>query len=301
MKTVFFGATSALLIFSFSSCSNNSMKHDATGVFEATEVTLSAKTQGEIVSLVCEEGDEVTAGQSLGLIDTTMLSLQKKALLANMSATDARRLDVSSQVASLKQQKANIEQEMARFTRLLQKGAASQKQVDDLNHQIAVVQKQITALNDQVSSTNRSIGNQSSAIEAQVEQIQKQLHDCSVSSPIEGVILNKYAEQGEYAAPGKALLKIGDLKRIRLRAYVTAPQLTNLKLGQKVKVFADLGEKEQKEYEGTLTWISDKAEFTPKTIQTRDERANLVYAVKISVENDGTIKCGMYGNVDFGQ
>jgi len=275
------------------------MKYDATGVFEATEVTLSARGQGEIVSLVCEEGDDVSASQSLGQIDTVMLSLQKKALLANVSATEARRLDVSAQVASLRQQLSNLEQEKARFGRLLQKGAASQKQVDDIDHQLAVVKTQLKALNDQVSSSNRSLGSQSSALSAQVEQLQKQIHDCAITSPISGVILQKYAEQGEYAAPGKPLLKIGDLHNIRLRAYVTAPQLTELKLGQQVKVYADLGEDDQREYTGTLTWISDKAEFTPKTIQTRDERANLVYAVKISVENDGFIKLGMYGNVSF--
>ena len=275
-------------------CNKSDYEYDATGLFESTEVVISAKGQGEIVSLICEEGDEVSAGLALGVIDTTMLSLQKRSLLANQSATITRRLNVSSQVASLNQQKANLILEKERFGKLLQKGAATQKQVDELSYQISVIDKQIAALTEQVSSSNKSIGEQGSALESQVLIIQKQIDDCVIKSPISGTILNKYAEQGEFTAPGKPLLKVADIKNLILRAYITAEQYNQIKIGQKVTVTVD---GQETPYEGAVTWISSKAEFTPKTIQTKDERQNLVYAIKIGVKNDGVIKIGMYGDV----
>ncbi|MCF0179829.1 MAG: HlyD family efflux transporter periplasmic adaptor subunit [Bacteroidales bacterium] len=275
-------------------CNKSDYEYDATGIFESTEVVISAKGQGEIVSLICEEGDEVSAGLALGVIDTTMLSLQKRSLLANQSATITRRLNVSSQVASLNQQKANLILEKERFGKLLQKGAATQKQVDELSYQISVIDKQIAALTEQVSSSNKSIGEQGSALESQVLIIQKQIDDCVIKSPISGTILNKYAEQGEFTAPGKPLLKVADIKNLILRAYITAEQYNQIKIGQKVTVTVD---GQETPYEGAVTWISSKAEFTPKTIQTKDERQNLVYAIKIGVKNDGVIKIGMYGDV----
>lgn len=292
------GTTLAIALVS---CGNKKEAYDATGIFEATEVTISAKSQGEILLLDCEEGDVVNANSCLGVIDTTTLLLQKKSILANVSATDAGQLDLSAQSAALEQQKSNAQQELKRFERLLSKGAATQKQVDDIRYQITTIDKQIEALNNSIGTANLAIQKRCAAQLVQVQQVQKQMSDCHIVSPIEGVILNKYVEQGEYAVPGKPVVKVADLSRMRLRAYVTQPQLTQLRLGQQVKVYADWGEDEQKEFEGVLTWISDKAEFTPKTIQTRDERTNLVYAVKISVNNDGTIKRGMYGNVSFSE
>ena len=286
-----------ILLFGLSlltACNKSDYEYDATGIFEATEVMISAKGQGEIVSLVCEEGDEVSAGTALGIIDTTMLSLQKKALLANHSATVTRRLNVSSQVASLNQQKANMMLEKERFGKLLQKGAATQKQVDELSYQISVIDKQIAALTEQVSSSNKSFGEQGSALESQVLIIQKQIDDCVIKSPISGTILNKYVEQGEFTAPGKPLLKVADIQNMILRAYITADQYNQIKIGQKVSVSVD---GQETPYEGAVTWISSKAEFTPKTIQTKDERQNLVYAIKIGAKNDGVIKIGMYGDV----
>ena len=286
-----------ILLFGLSlltACNKSDYEYDATGIFEATEVMISAKGQGEIVSLVCEEGDEVSAGTALGIIDTTMLSLQKKALLANQSATVTRRLNVSSQVASLNQQKANMMLEKERFGKLLQKGAATQKQVDELSYQISVIDKQIAALTEQVSSSNKSFGEQGSALESQVLIIKKQIDDCVIKSPISGTILNKYVEQGEFTAPGKPLLKVADIQNMILRAYITADQYNQIKIGQKVSVSVD---GQETPYEGAVTWISSKAEFTPKTIQTKDERQNLVYAIKIGVKNDGVIKIGMYGDV----
>lgn len=299
MKNISFISITIAIASGLFSCSNRNSMYDATGIFEATEVVVSAKTQGEIVALACEEGDEINANISVGCIDTTMLSLQKRALLANQNATTTRQLDVSAQIASLKQQRSNFFLEKERFERLLKKGACSQKTVDDIDYQLQVIDKQILALEDQVKSNNRSLSSQGSALEAQVLQIQKQLDDCIIKSPISGTILNKYFEKGEYVVPGKPLFKVADISQMRLRAYITAPQLTTIKIGQKVTVYADLGETDQKAYEGIITWISDKAEFTPKTIQTRDERANLIYAIKVSVESDGLIKRGMYGNVSF--
>lgn len=280
-------------------CSSGEKDYDASGVFETTEVIVSAKATGEILSLNVEEGQDVKRNEMLGLIDTLQLSLHDQQLAANQSAADSKRLDANRQVASIRQQISNLQKEKKRFSDLLAANAATQKQVDDISYQIEVLQRQLAATQEQIGSNNQSAGNQSMGIKAQRAQTEDQIRKAHITSPITGTVLTKYAEQGEYATPGRALFKVGDISRMRLRAYITAPQLTTLKVGQKVKVFADMGETESKAYEGTVEWISDKAEFTPKTIQTRDERANLVYAIKVAVRNDGMIKRGMYGDVKF--
>lgn len=280
-------------------CSSGEKDYDASGVFETTEVIVSAKATGEILSLNVEEGQDVKRNEMLGLIDTLQLSLHDQQLAANQSAADSKRLDANRQVASIRQQISNLQKEKKRFSDLLAANAATQKQVDDISYQIEVLQRQLAATQEQIGSNNQSAGNQSMGIKAQRAQTEDQIRKAHITSPITGTVLTKYAEQGEYATPGRALFKVGDISRMRLRAYITAPQLTTLKVGQKVKVFADMGETESKAYEGTVEWISDKAEFTPKTIQTRDERANLVYAIKVAVKNDGMIKRGMYGDVKF--
>lgn len=280
-------------------CSSDEKDYDASGVFETTEVIVSARTTGEILSLNVEEGQNVKQDEVLGLIDTLQLSLRDQQLAANQSATDSKRLDADRQVASIRQQISNLQKEKKRFSELLASNAATQKQVDDIGYQIEVLQRQLAATQEQIGSNNQSVGNQSMGIKAQRAQTEDQIRKSHIMSPITGTVLTKYAEQGEYATPGRALFKVGDISRMKLRAYITAPQLTTLKVGQKVTVYADLGETENKAYNGIVEWISDKAEFTPKTIQTRDERANLVYAVKIAVKNDGMIKRGMYGDVKF--
>lgn len=280
-------------------CSSGEKDYDASGVFETTEVIVSAKATGEILSLNVEEGQDVKRNEMLGLIDTLQLSLHDQQLAANQSAADSKRLDANRQVASIRQQIINLQKEKKRFSDLLAANAATQKQVDDISYQIEVLQRQLAATQEQIGSNNQSAGNQSMGIKAQRAQTEDQIRKAHITSPITGTVLTKYAEQGEYATPGRALFKVGDISRMRLRAYITAPQLTTLKVRQKVKVFADMGETESKAYEGTVEWISDKAEFTPKTIQTRDERANLVYAIKVAVKNDGMIKRGMYGDVKF--
>lgn len=286
-------------IAALTACSSGEKDYDASGVFETTEVIVSAKATGEIISLNVEEGQNVKCNEMLGLIDTLQLSLHDQQLAANQSAADSKRLDANRQVASIRQQIINLQKEKKRFSDLLAANAATQKQVDDISYQIEVLQRQLAATKEQIGSNNQSAGNQSMGIKAQRAQTEDQIRKAHITSPITGTVLTKYAEQGEYATPGRALFKVGDISRMRLRAYITAPQLTTLKVGQKVKVFADMGETESKAYEGTVEWISDKAEFTPKTIQTRDERANLVYAIKVAVKNDGMIKRGMYGDVKF--
>lgn len=286
-------------IAALTACSSGEKDYDASGVFETTEVIVSAKATGEIISLNVEEGQNVKRNEMLGLIDTLQLSLHDRQLAANQSAADSKRLDANRQVASIRQQISNLQKEKKRFSDLLAANAATQKQVDDISYQIEVLQRQLAATQEQIGSNNQSAGNQSMGIKAQRAQTEDQIRKAHITSPITGTVLTKYAEQGEYATPGRALFKVGDISRMRLRAYITAPQLTTLKVGQKVKVFADMGETESKAYEGTVEWISDKAEFTPKTIQTRDERANLVYAIKVAVRNDGMIKRGMYGDVKF--
>lgn len=281
------------------SCSGGNGDFDASGVFETTEVIVSARGTGELINFNVEEGWALKEGDVVGCIDTIQLSLKREQLSATLAATQSRVLDEERQLASLRQQIANLETERARFEELVKADAASQKQLDDINYNIEVLQKQLSATSEQVESSNSSLGGQLDGIKAQIAQIDEQIADCIITSPAGGVVLSKYAEEGEFAASGRALFKIGDVSDMRLRAYITAGQLTTLRIGQQVRVYADIGEEGRQEFPGTVTWISDEAEFTPKTIQTRDERSNLVYAIKVSVRNDGTIKRGMYGDVKF--
>lgn len=293
------GAWTISALLALTACAGSEPEYDASGVFEAAEVVVSAKEQGELVSLAVEEGDRVEARRPVGCIDTVQLALCKRQLLATARATGSRRLDAGRQVASLRQQIANLRREETRFRQLVADGAVPRKQLDEIEYRIAVLERQLAASGETVRTTNSSLANQEEGIEAQIAQLDERMRRSVVCSPIAGTVLVKYAEAGEYAMPGRALFKVADLRRMTLRAYVTAPQLTRLKLGQRVRVFADESRSGRREYAGRLTWISDKAEFTPKTIQTRDERANLVYAVKIAVRGDGYIKCGMYGDVLF--
>lgn len=288
---------SAAVALMLTACGNNDVDYDASGVFETTEVIVSARGTGEIIFLNIEEGQKVKAKQVLGELDMTQLVLKKRQLNAGKDAATSRKLSTAQQVASLRQQITNLQTEQARFKALLKDGAATQKQVDDIGYQIATLQKQLAATDEQVSTSNRSIDGQSEGFDAQIGQVDDMMQQALISSPIDGVILSKYAEPGEYAVPGRALFKVADVSEMKLRAYITAEQLNGLKIGQKVKVYADQGTDGRKEYSGTVSWISSEAEFTPKTIQTRDERSNLVYAIKVTVKNDGLIKRGMYGDV----
>ena len=282
-------------------CTSQEEQYDASGIFETTEVIVSAKGTGELQSFQVEEGQAVRQGEVLGWIDTLQLSLKDRQLAASLLATESKRLDEKRQVAHLRQQIENLQREKERFTTLLNAKATTAKQVDDIDYQIKVLQNQLVATQEQINSSNSSLSRQSESIQAQRAQMEDQIRNAMISSPITGTVLTKYAEQGEFAVPGKALFKVADVSRMKLRAYITADQLTQLQIGQAVVVYADRGTTDRKRYAGRVVWIADKAEFTPKTIQTRNERANLVYAVKIAVENDGFIKRGMYGEGRFNE
>jgi len=296
IKYVFLGLAIPLL---FISCGKSKDSFDAAGTFETTEVIVSAEATGKILSLDIQEGQVLKAREVVGSIDSVQLYLRKMQLISNEKSIVVRRPDVQKQIAAVVQQIATAKTERTRVINLLKANAANQKQLDDINAQIAVLEKQLDAQKTTLVTTNQGITDDTQGLKLQVAQIEDQLYKCRITSPINGTVLVKYAEMGEVAAPGKALFKIADTENMILRAYVTADQLTQLKEGQKVKVFADFGEDKSREYAGTLSWISSNSEFTPKTIQTRDERANLVYAVKINVKNDGYLKIGMYGNVKF--
>ncbi len=289
----------AAIALAAASCGEGSKAYDASGVFESTEVTVSAEGNGRIMSLALQEGDWLEAGAVVGCIDTVQLYLGKVQLEATMKAVGSGRLDISRQIASLESQIDKQKQELERFTNLERAGASNRKQVEDIRAQLEVLQRELDARKESLRNANSGVTGQSAALEAQILQLEDKIRKCVITSPVDGTVLAKYSEAGELAVQGRALFKVADLDNIRLRAYITADRLTGLTIGQPVKVFADQGAAGRKEYAGTLIWISDKAEFTPKTIQTRDERANLVYAVKIAVKNDGLIKLGMYGEVKF--
>lgn len=282
------------------SCNRNKFEHDASGTFEATEVIVSSEANGKLESFQLTEGDQLSKGQYVGYVDSIQLYLKKRQLLATNKAIQVKRPDISVQVSSIKEQIAKAEFEKRRIQRLLADNAATQKQLDDANSQIEVLKKSLNAQVNSLSTSVNSLNEESNTNTVQVSQIEDQLKKCKIINPIQGTVLNKFIEEKEVVTQGKALYKIADTKNLFLRAYIVSEQLEKIKIGQKVKVFINISENKQKSYPGTITWISDKAEFTPKTIQTQDERQNLVYAVKIAVTNtDGIIKIGMYGDVDF--
>ena len=281
-------------------CHNGKYQFDASGAFEATEVMVSAEAGGKIMEFKAVEGEDLGVNECVGYIDTIQLYLRKMQTEAAIKATRSRRPEITKQIAAVRQQIATAEYERDRTLKLLKDNAANTKQLDDIDAQIALLKKQLEAQESTLSTSDKAIVEDVTAQEYQLKQLEDQLAKSYILNPVSGTVLAKYAEVGEVTAPGKALYKIADLENMFLRAYITAGQLTQMKLGQTVKVYADYGEQEYREYPGTVTWISDKAEFTPKTIQTRDERANLVYAVKVTVKNDGYLKIGMYGELSIG-
>jgi len=281
------------------SCGDREREFDATGTFEATEVVVSSEASGRIISLNIQEGGAVAEGGEYGLVDTVQLSLKKAQLYAGINAALSKVQNLDTQTAPVQEQISALEKEKDRVTRLIAANVANTKQLDDVNSNIAVLKKQLAALKTSINQANNVIDAEIVSLKTQISQIDDLISKCRIISPLKGVVLAKYSEQGELTSMGKPIFKVADVDNMYLRAYITAGQLTELKLGQEVKVLADSGDKGRREYDGTVSWISDKAEFTPKTIQTRDERANLVYAVKISFRNDGYVKIGMYGDVRF--
>lgn len=279
------------------SCGNNEKDYDATGTFEATEVTVSAEQNGSILQFNVCEGDNVSADQQVGLIDTVQLYLKARQVGATKFVYQSQKPEIQKQIAATRQQLMKARQEVSRYSALVKDGAANQKILDDAKNQMQVIERQLGAQISSLSTSTRSLDAQMGTADIQKLQVADELRKCHVLSPIAGTILEKYAEQGEFTAIGKPLFKVADTKDMYLRAYITSVQLQQVKVGQRVKVYADYGDGKRKEYHGTVSWISSKSEFTPKTILTDDERADLVYAVKIAVKNDGYIKIGMYGEV----
>lgn len=280
-------------------CNANRSGYDAEGYFESTEVTVSAESSGKILYFNAEEGADVEAGTLLGCIDTVQLYLTRMQLAKSAESVLKNRPDIAKQVQAMKEQLKTLEREKDRVARLLADGAATQKQMDDIESQIAVMEVQLDAQETALENSVSSLDAQSSSIGMQIAQIDDKLAKCRISSPVSGTVLTKYAEAGEFVAAGRPLFKVADLDRVYLRAYVTSAQLSEIKIGQQVKVYSDYGKGYSKEYPGTVTWISSQSEFTPKNIQTDDERRNLVYAIKVAVGNDGLIKLGMYGGIVF--
>ena len=295
MKRIFICCTLPLLA---AACGRNG-DFDATGTFEATEVVVSAEAAGRIQRFDAEEGDWLEAGRQVGAIDTVQLYLQKLQLERQRASVVSNRPDIAKQVASLREQIAKQQTERRRVENLLRDGAATTKQLDDIDAQIKVLDGQLEAQLSTLRNNAASIDENSSSIELQIARIEDQLAKCRIASPVAGTVLAKYSQAGELASVGRPLMKVADLDRIYLRAYFTSDQLAALKLGQEVTVTADFGGDSRIDYPGRIVWIASESEFTPKTIQTRDSRANLVYAVKIAVENDGRLKIGLYGEVEL--
>lgn len=289
----------ATALLSLAACNRGDGDFDATGTFEATEILVSSEANGKIMELNIEEGDRLDAGALVGYVDSTQLYLKKMQLSAGLRSVDIRKPDIRKQIAALEQQIATARTEQQRMENLVKAKAGNQKQVDDIVNNIKYLQKQLDA---QYSTLNKTTGGADAEAEGilyQIMQLDDQLQKSRIVNPQAGTVLVKYAEPGEVTAAGKPLYKIADTDLLYLRAYITADQLSTLKQGQTVRVFADYGENDRREYPGTITWISDKSEFTPKGIQTKDERANLVYAIKIAVKNDGYLKIGQYGETVF--
>jgi HlyD family secretion protein len=298
----------SLILFS---CHSNENRFDASGTFESDEVIVSSQLGGQLLSFNVDEGDSLSAGEIVGHIDSTDVSLQKQQVQATIQSLNEKTQDVGPQIKLLQDQLSvqqtqlnNLLKDQQRFQNMLKDGAVTQKQVDDINTQVETMRKQMQVTQQQINVQRSSVGTQNSTVLSQKKPLQKQeaqlaeqVSKANIANPINGTVLTKYAEAGEVTAPGKALYKIADLSYLNLRAYITGSQLSTVKLNQQVQVFIDSGSNNYRQYTGTIIWISDKAEFTPKTIQTKDERANLVYAIKVRVKNDGYLKIGMYGEV----
>ncbi len=289
--------TFLLTAFVLASCEKKNNSFDATGTFEADEVIVSSEVSGPIQSLDIHEGTEVQRGQVLGWIDTTQLVLKKRQIEAQIDAILAKRPQVATQLASYRVQLQTAQRELQRAQNLYKAEAATAKQVDDARAQVDIIRRQMEAHQSSLDISSQGLVSETLPLVAQIELVDDQLRRSLIVSPLNGIILNQYAEQFELAAPGKPLFKVADISSLELRAFINGTQLPDIALNQPVSVFVDDGKQNYRQYDGPLIWISEKAEFTPKTIQTKEERADLVYPVKIRVKNDGLLKIGMYAEV----
>lgn len=295
MKNVILISTLLMLV----ACGANEKEYDATGTFEATETIVSAEQSGVLLHFDVEEGNVLKQGQEVGLVDTTQVWLKIQQTSAMKAVYRSQKPDMEVQIAAIRQQLTKAQQEQQRYQELVADGAAPSKILDDAANQVKVLQKQLAAQQSALSTNILALDKQMATADVQVSQLQDQLRKCHITTPAQGTVLEKYVEQGEFVSVGKPLFKVADVGQMFLRAYVTSVQLQHIKIGQQVKVFADYGDGGKKGYDGKVCWISSRSEFTPKTILTDDERADLVYAVKVAVKGDGYIKIGMYGGVQF--
>jgi len=294
MQKMFLLASMALMM---TACGGNEKDYDATGTFEATEITVFAEQSGALLSLDVNEGDKIESVRQVGLIDTTQIWLKIQQMDATKAVYQSQKPDMERQIAATRQQLAKARQDEQRYRELVADGAAPSKMLDDATNLVKVLQKQLDAQISSLTTSTQALDKQTAAAEVQKAQLQDMLRQCHIITPTKGTVLEKYVERGEFVSVGKPLFKIADIESMHLRAYVSSAQLQNIKIGQQVKVFADYGNGKRKEYAGTVSWISSRSEFTPKTILTDDERADLVYAVKVAVKNDGFVKIGMYGEL----
>ncbi|WP_346694882.1 HlyD family secretion protein [Barnesiella viscericola] len=297
-KQIFYVATAAALL-ALGSCTDRSREFDACGQIEATEVLVSAEANGRIIALQVTEGDKLTAGEVVGVIDSVQTYLQKEELVRKRSNTQTKWVDIDRQLASQYAQLNKLKSDRERYQALEAKDAATRKQVDDLVSQIAVTEREIAAQRQNYERNNAGIREELALYDVQIAEKDDQLSKCRIVAPIDGTVLTKFAETGELVTSGKSLFKLADLKQVYVRAYLTTAQLAEVKLGDTVQVTIEDGTDKPRTYEGRLVWIADEAEFTPKNIQTKDERADLVYAAKIALDNDGYLKLGMYAYVRF--
>lgn len=297
-KQIFYVATATALL-ALGSCTDRSREFDACGQIEATEVVVSAEANGRIIALQLTEGDKLTAGEVVGVIDSVQTYLQKEELVRKRSNTQTKWVDIDRQLASQYAQLNKLKSDRERYQALEAKDAATRKQVDDLVSQIAVTEREIAAQRQNYERNNAGIREELALYDVQIAEKDDQLSKCRIVAPIDGTVLTKFAEAGELVTSGKSLFKLADLKQVYVRAYLTTAQLAEVKLGDTVRVTIEDGTDKPRTYEGRLVWIADEAEFTPKNIQTKDERADLVYAAKIALDNDGYLKLGMYAYVRF--
>jgi len=288
-----------LFAVTITSCNNENGRPDASGTFEAEETIVSAEASGKLMAFDVDEGDILEQGQIIGFIDSTQLHLTRLQLLQNQKAILSGRPAIQTQLEALRKELDNAISDRNRIENLVKGQVASQKQLDDANTRVAILQSRIEAQQSVLQTTSTNLSEQAEVVELQLKQVEDQLRKCKLVNPLKGTVLTNYVNAYEMVAAGKPMYKIADLSEIILRAYITGDQLAKVALNQKVKVLTDDGQGSFKETEGNISWINDKAEFTPKTIQTKDERANLVYAIKVRVSNDGTYKIGMYGELKF--
>ena len=294
-KTIVLAGVAMIL----NACGNKENEYDATGVFEATETMVYAEQSGALIAFNVEEGDIISNRKEVGLIDTTQLWLKLQQTEATKSVYQSQKPELEKLIAATRQQLAKAKQDRQRYKELVADGAAPSKMLDDANSQVKVLQRQLDAQISSLKVNTNALDKQMAATEVQANLLRDQLRKCHIQSPTKGTVLEKYVERGEFVSTGKPLFKMADTENMFIRAYVTSAQLKNIQLGQRATVYADYGNGEKKEYPGKVTWISTRSEFTPKTILTDDERADLVYALKVAIKGDGYVKIGMYGEVRF--